>query len=212
LSLPFLNALPDSGSYRVLDGDEIVNSGTMDGGSSRSRADYIGATSKIDVIWTCGQVRYNYIRAFFRSLGKGASPFQIKLIFEGALPTLYTAQFVPGTFGTVGQQGLTYKLGATLEVTPMPINAVADAAIIAEWGVYGDNGGPPPPLTGVALTDTVTGEIYDLTFNNGALQWVPGTASGVSGPYSAIGSTDTVLGVVYELEIVDGALQWNPVV
>lgn len=137
--LPFLNALPDSNGYRIIDGNEIVNSGPLEGGASRSRADVIGAAATCDVQWTCGPTRYTYIRAFFRTLHKGADTFQINLIFEGALPELYTCKFVPATFGTVSQIGLTYVVGATLEVTPLIIDPAGDQSFVDVYGAYGDS-------------------------------------------------------------------------
>lgn len=138
-TLPLLNALPDSSGYELLDGNMVVNSGDLEGGASRSRADVVGANGQCDVRWTCGPNVYNYIRAFYRtSITNGADTFQISLIFDVALPLVYTVKFIPGTFKLVSQEGMTYVLGGTLEVCPQPINAANDGAYIAIIGTYGE--------------------------------------------------------------------------
>lgn len=139
-ALPFMQIIPDSSGYAILDGNMVVNSGELEGGASRSRANVFGASGQCDVRWTCGPNAYNYIRAFYRtSITNGADTFQINLIWDTALLQLYTVKFVPGTFKLVSQNGLTYVLGGTLEVRPQPINATDDTGIITTIGTYGPN-------------------------------------------------------------------------
>lgn len=140
-TLPILNALPDSSGYTLIDGNSVVNSGELEGGASRSRADVIGATATCDVRWTCGPALYAYLRAFYRTaITNGADSFQMNLIFDQSTPILYTVKFVPGTFKLDSTQGLTYILAGSLEVSPIPVNANFDNAVVDIFGAYGETG------------------------------------------------------------------------
>lgn len=109
---------PESSSYSVADGSEVV-SVQLDGGLSRRRRDIIGASSKVDVSWILTQDGFAYLRSFFRGItGKGALPFLIDLILDDYELTEHTASFVEGSLKLTAQKGHTYWASAQLEVTP----------------------------------------------------------------------------------------------
>lgn len=126
---------PDSSSYSVSDGKEVVAI-QLDGGASRYRRDVIGATSTVSVSWILGREQYLYLRSFYRGLaGKGATPFLIDLILDDFELTEHKAYFVPGSVQLTGQKGLTYWVSAQLEVYPNEDNDNGDfAAIYNEFG------------------------------------------------------------------------------
>lgn len=131
MTLPVLGFPPDQTSYAATPGPSGVST-QLDGGASRFRADKLGAAILLPVQWTCTPKAYNYLWAFYRtSINYGADPFSIDLIIDSNVPQTYVAHFMPGTFGLASTQGLTYVVGATLEVFPNAAYASGDAALIA---------------------------------------------------------------------------------
>lgn len=115
-SLPKLFITPDSDSYSVVDGKEVLGV-QLDGGAGRYRRDIVGASSTITVKWTTDAEGYLTLRDFYDSTGKGANPFLIDLIWEAPELTEHQAHFIPGSFKLDGQEGRTYIVSAELEVT-----------------------------------------------------------------------------------------------
>jgi hypothetical protein len=115
-TLPKLYLTPDSNSYGVKDGKEVI-SVQLDGGASRFRRDVVGASSTISVKWTVDADGYRTLRDFYESIGNGAEPFLIDLIWEDADLTEHEAHIIPGTFKLDSQEGRTYVVSADLEVT-----------------------------------------------------------------------------------------------
>jgi hypothetical protein len=127
---------PDQAGYAVTDGSEVVSI-KLDGGASRRRRDIIGATSTVNVTWNCNDVKFKYLRSFYRAVSEsGALPFNIGLILDEPDITLHKAYFVPGSFSLQSQSGLTYVVVAQLEVCPLPVdpNAVDFVTMYNEFG------------------------------------------------------------------------------
>lgn len=110
---------PDQAGYATADGIEVV-SAKLDGGASRRRRDIIGATSTVNVAWTCNEAKYLYLRSFYRTVaGEGATPFNIGLLLDRPTITTHKAYFVPGSMQLQSQRGLTFVVAAQLEVYPI---------------------------------------------------------------------------------------------
>lgn len=121
---------PESAGYAVERGSEVL-SVALDGGASKLRRDVLNASFKVNVSFVLDPTEYNYLNAFFRTATEhGSLPFEIDLILDNTTLTEYTARFVPDTFKLTAQKGLTYYVGAVLEVESLPDNATADQAII----------------------------------------------------------------------------------
>ena len=128
---PTLLLVPDSASYAGKFGAEAVAT-KLDGGASRYRSDFLGATFIVDVQWTCNLTNYNYLTAFFRTaVNRGADPFIIGLLLDSGIAQNYTVHFVPATFGLISFAGDTYVVGAQLEAIPDPTYDDSDATIIS---------------------------------------------------------------------------------
>ena len=128
---------PDSSSYSVTDGKEVV-SVSLDGGAGKYRRDIIGASSAVSVQWVCDRKEYEYIRAFYRALlGKGSRPFLIDLILDDPLPVEHKAYFVPGSMTLTGQRGLSYDVSAQLEVEPSEIDESKQAYMALMYSSFG---------------------------------------------------------------------------
>lgn len=139
---PTMVTPPDSTGYVVQYPNETVSSGRLEGGASRNRKDVIGATGQVDVQWTCGPARFNYIEAFYRTaIEAGSDSFYIDLIYGDADVETHLVKFVPGTYQLASQMGLTYVLKGSLEVYPLDVNTSNDQTTIALYTAYGDNAG-----------------------------------------------------------------------
>jgi hypothetical protein len=138
MALPIIKCTPDRGGYKVDRGSSVL-SVLLNGGQGRYRADQLGASSKVSVTFTLDVAGYNYIMAFFRTtLSEGSLPFQISLISEDSNLDDYQAYFMADEnksgISLISQSGLTYVVGATLEVVPLtPTDPIADAAIVADY-------------------------------------------------------------------------------
>lgn len=127
---------PDQAGYAVTDGSEVV-SAQLDGGASRRRKDIIGATSTVNVSWTCNPAKYKYLRAFYKGVAEGgATPFNIGLLLDEPEITKHKAHFVPGSMSLQSQTGQTYVVAAQLEVYPLPVdpNALDFVTVYGELG------------------------------------------------------------------------------
>lgn len=129
---------PDQASYSVTDGKEVVST-QLDGGAARYRRDILGATSRVAVQWTCGPSAYKYIRSFYRGVTvSGSKAFNIGLILDEPEITTHKVYFIPGSMVLRQQQGLTYIVGAELEVHPAEVSANA-LEYVTMYNIFGDN-------------------------------------------------------------------------
>ena len=145
MPLPKLTLRPDQAGYSVGDPDEIVAT-KLDGGASRQRRDVLGGALPVTAQWTLGPTEYAAWQDFVRdATGYGAEPFLCDLILDGASLQECKAQFVPRSRKLVSHRGLTYVVGAQLEVIhgaqttvpaapvlfPLPSPSIADDIPIA---------------------------------------------------------------------------------
>lgn len=138
MSLTKLTIPPDSANYVITDGTE-ANRQQLDGGSGAYRRDILNATAQVAVGWTVDENKYNYLRAFYRSVTeKGSLPFSIDLVLDYARLVTYTAHFIPGSFGTPRIQGATYVIGAMLEVEPDDVDEAFDLSLVEVINAFGD--------------------------------------------------------------------------
>ncbi len=138
MALNKLKLTPDSSSYSVTDGKEVVAT-QLDGGAARYRRDILGATSTVSVSFILGTVEYSYLRAFYKALvSSGATPFLIDLILDKPELTEHKAYFVPGSIQLTAQKGLTYWVSAQLEVYPVAMTE-DDFTFAALYGEFGEN-------------------------------------------------------------------------
>lgn len=135
---------PDSSSYSVTDGNEVVSI-QLDGGAARYRRDIVGATSTVDVSWVLGHGSYKYLRSFYKGiLGKGATPFLIDLILDEEFLTEHKVYFVPNSLKLDRTEANIFWVSAQLEVYPNEDTDNGDfaylyAALGSKWDVYEDN-------------------------------------------------------------------------
>ena len=109
---------PDNSSYSVTDGKEVI-AVQLDGGAARYRRDILNSTRKVSVQWVTDREGYQYIRSFYRSVTvSGSIPFEIDLVLDMPTLTTHQAHFVPGSMILQSQRGLSYIVGAELEVYP----------------------------------------------------------------------------------------------
>lgn len=130
---------PDNSAYSVTDGQEVIAT-QLDGGAARYRRDILGATSKVNVVWTLGTEEYKYLRSFYRALCvSGSRPFLIDLILDEPTLTEHKVYFVPGSMQLTGQKGLTYFVACQLEVYPAEMDMEAEADFAAIYSYFGPN-------------------------------------------------------------------------
>lgn len=131
MPLPHLALAPDAESYTQKDKAEVTSI-PVEGGLGRYRRDLLGAARSVGVQWTLNPYQYRYWRAFWQTLLKrGSERFTCDLVPEdGCAPVAHECLVVPGSMGVPSQGGRTYVIGATLEVTPLPVDDAANEAII----------------------------------------------------------------------------------
>lgn len=128
---------PDQAGYAASDGSEVV-SAKLDGGASRRRRDIIGATSTVNVAWTCNEPKFKYLRSFYRAVTQsGATPFNVGLLLDEPEITMHKAYFVSGSMQLQSQRGLTYVVVAQLEVYPLPVKQ-SDANYVEFYNALGE--------------------------------------------------------------------------
>jgi hypothetical protein len=143
MPLPILNLRPDSSSYKVDRGSSVLST-KLQGGAGRYRKDQLGASSSVPLTFTLDPLQYTYLMSFFRTtLEEGSLPFQIDLISETGFIEAYKAYFMSGQgqsgISLISAVGLTYIVGATLEVVPIsPPSSDFDLALVALYGSYTD--------------------------------------------------------------------------
>jgi hypothetical protein len=125
---------PDADSYKQSDGTEVTAI-ELEGGPSRYRRDMIGAPRMLDAQWTLTSWDYQYFRAFWNTaILRGVDSFTCDLLGDdGCGPVTHECKVVPGSMRVPSQVGLQYVVAAQLEVTPLPVDEVADAAVIAAY-------------------------------------------------------------------------------
>jgi hypothetical protein len=125
---------PNSAGYAVVLGNEIVSI-NVDGGPSRSRRDFLGKPSMVNVAWMLDQAGSEYLNAFFRTAtANGSLPFLCDLLLDRSTLEEYTCKFVPGSFKPIGSTAaFTFNAIASFEVQPLPVNAELDTEIMDSW-------------------------------------------------------------------------------
>lgn len=129
---------PDKASYTQTPGND-VDSVKLDGGSSWYRLDSLGSARTVNVQWTCDADEYKYLMLFHKAgTTSGSLPFMVELLLDNPDLTMHEAHFVPDTFGLKSHTGLTYVVGATLEVIPEDTTA-DDIRFVDVYGRFGPN-------------------------------------------------------------------------
>jgi len=129
---------PERAAYTAQASAPVLST-QLDGGLPRLRATALGVSSPVSCQWSTDPSGYNYLMAFYRLTM--AAPFQIQLLLDTADLQLYTVTIEPKTFRLISQAGLTYTVGATLNVAPLPQDPTNDAAIVSAYGTYGQSTG-----------------------------------------------------------------------
>jgi hypothetical protein len=109
---------PDSRSYNLRNGDDVVEI-SVEGGKARRRRDYSRKPVTISVKWVFKLEEYQYFMAFYNTaLKKGSLPFLIDLIVHNPFPEEYEASIVSGTLSAEEPVGLAINVECDLEVLP----------------------------------------------------------------------------------------------
>lgn len=133
---------PDQTNYAIKEGKDTIMT-ELAGGRARYRRDLVGSSVEIEVQWTLNPTEYQYLRAFYNYLNKGADAFVIDLLYETATMREYIAQFKPGTWKLSGVKGQAFTVRSTLEV--MPNDEGLDYADIVSNFTPEPYVVPPPP-------------------------------------------------------------------
>ena len=124
---------PSSSTYTMQDGSETA-SVQLAGGASRYRKVVSNAASYLECEWVVGPTDYTYLRAFYNTSTKqGSLPFLIDLVIDLPELTEHNAFFVVDTFQLKSVVGLTYTVGARLEVTPTRPSVTDDALFLLTY-------------------------------------------------------------------------------
>lgn len=135
---PVLSLLPESASYSVTDGQNVIYT-ELDGGAGRYTLDKFGATSKVNVSWTLLPNQFQYLRAFYNTtIKKGSIPFYCDLIIDDPSPTQHLCYIIPGSMQLTGQRGLAYSASAQFEVIPVEPEGDIDETLVWLYEEYGD--------------------------------------------------------------------------
>jgi hypothetical protein len=117
-----LGLTPSIDGYGVQRGDSIVRS--QPGlGPSAIRLDFYNTPSRVSVSWNVGAADYNYLVAFyFTAIREGALPFLMDVVLDDPLVRQLQAMLVPGSFVFDGVNGMTYRVRAEVEVSPIRLS------------------------------------------------------------------------------------------
>lgn len=114
---------PDQQGYQYTPGKDFIET-KLDGGSSRVRRDVLGMTHMVKCCWSCTPTQYTQIMGFFRERVQGRSKlFRINLLIDIPALVPYVARLIDTPNTLTYNEGLIYKVEATLEVTPNPIKS-----------------------------------------------------------------------------------------
>lgn len=128
-----LHLRPNRDGYAVADGMTFKQT-KLEGGASRFRRDVLGAARLVDVQWTLKTSQYEYLTSFYNTVLKdGSESFKIDLILDKPRLTEHIAHFVQEPKKLNGQSGLSYSVGAQIEVLPLRTNPDLDEAIVAAF-------------------------------------------------------------------------------
>lgn len=125
---------PDADSYQQNEGAEAIAI-RIEGGPSRYRRDMIGAPRLLTVQWTLNPWQYHYFRAFWNTaILRGVDSFTCDLLGDDPCELVaHECKVVPGTMSAPSQRGYIYIVSAQLEVVPLAVDPVADAAVVAAY-------------------------------------------------------------------------------
>lgn len=134
---------PDQDGYTVEDGNNVVKTDVA-GGASRYRRDHLGSAMKVEVTWTLEPSEYQYLRAFYNNINKGADAFALDLLIDAFELRTYICRFRPGTFKLSRVKGASFQVKATLDVDPndqgLDYAQIVQDFTVPEWSA------PPPPV------------------------------------------------------------------
>jgi len=117
MALATLLLAPDQDSYTIDDGDEIIAT-KVDGGPPKMRRNFLGSYYDVTVQWTLNPDQYQYLRAFYNYVNKGADEFYLDLLLETGELRTHVCRFKAGTFKTQSVKGYSFRVKCTLEVAP----------------------------------------------------------------------------------------------
>lgn len=125
-----LNVQPDNDGYTYFDFPS-VSSQPMPGGLSALRLDFVNNNGQATLQWTLSDTLYQTLVTFYGT--NGTDWFNANLIVDSPDLTTHLVHFLPNGFGLNGVQGLTYTVGAQIEVQPLVPNDATNLAIVAAY-------------------------------------------------------------------------------
>lgn len=135
-----LTLAPDQSGYAAAEGAKQVYN-RLDGGSGRTRRDYLNGVYKVDVQWTATEDDYLYLQTFHRVTMEGSEPFLMDLLLTDYQLKEYECRFIPGTWRLTTVKGQSYIVKAQLEVNPGVNDDDLDAGIVITYEAFGPEGG-----------------------------------------------------------------------
>lgn len=122
---------PDQDTYAVAEGETVIAT-KVGGGPPRQRQDLLDAETTVEAQYTLTPAEYQYFRAFYNFLNKGATSFLCDLIIETPGLRTYVARFKPGTWKLSSVKGISYKVKVTMNVSPND-EGLDYAALVEAW-------------------------------------------------------------------------------
>lgn len=140
-----LQLLPNQEGYEVSDGDEIIET-TVGGGSPRRRRDMLNSEYQVTCTFTLNPTEYQYLRAFYNYINKGADGFLMDLIIEDSTLREHVCHIRPGTWKLVKQAGHMFQVKFTIDALPND-DGIDYAAVVAGFAAEVPDALPPAPIT-----------------------------------------------------------------
>lgn len=133
---------PDEQSYAVTDPSAALKT-ELSGGRNRYRRDVLNATMEVSVQFTVGPNDYQYLRAFYNLVNKGAEQFFANLLIETSELRTYVCNIRPGSWKLNKVKGTQFTVRMTFEVQPND-DGLDYADMVATYVPF-DYSPPPPP-------------------------------------------------------------------
>lgn len=116
---------PEQGGYRVRRGNDSIAI-RLDGGPARVRRDSLGTPHQVSVTFMCTEEEYTGLIGFCRERAQSRTRFfRIPLLIDVPVAVNYRARILDEPEALESTRGLTFLVGATLEVLPNPIKSLS---------------------------------------------------------------------------------------
>lgn len=109
--------VPDQTNYSASSSVDVVMS-KVDGGQPRYRRDVLDAPITVELQFTMDPQEYQYLRAFYNYINKGADAFLMDLLIETPALREYAVNIKPGSWKLASVKGHSFVVKFTVEAHP----------------------------------------------------------------------------------------------